>query len=74
MTRIKMTITPKIISCNNGWLPVIVVNGNQKGNTYQERVYSKDEAIALAYRAADDEAARYGGDWDITITKLEPTQ
>lgn len=49
------------------WLPVYTVNGHLHGSTYAVTGYSKDEAIALALQMAEEEAARYVGDWDVTI-------
>jgi len=49
-----------------GWLPIIWINGRQTGDVWG-RGYDLDDAALLAQRAASEEAARYIGDWKITI-------
>ena len=57
-----------INAANKGeWLPVYTVNGHLHGSTYAKTGYSKDEALALARQMADEEAARYIGDWNVTV-------
>lgn len=52
-----------------GFLPVIYVNGKMHGDTYSARGYDADRALVLASNAALEEAARYIGDWKITINE-----
>lgn len=52
-----------------GWLPVYTVNGHPHGNTYAATGYSKNEAELLALQFAQAEAARYIGDWNVTVAK-----
>lgn len=51
------------------WLPVYTVNGHLHGDTYAATGYSKNEAELLALQFAQAEAARYIGDWNVTIAK-----
>lgn len=50
---------------SRGHLPVIWVNGKLRGTTYCSTGYDQDDALLLAKIAADKEAARYVGDWDV---------
>ena len=59
---------------NSGWLPVIWVNGRQRGNTYWPTGYSQADAISLAKRDAEEEGARYVGDWHVTVTERAVSQ
>ena len=52
-----------------GWLPVYTVDGHLHGDTYATTGYSKNEAELLALQFAQAEAARYIGDWNVTIAK-----
>ena len=55
-------------AANTGeWLPVYTVNGHLHGSTYANNGYSLNEALTLARQMAEEEAARYVGDWDVTI-------
>jgi hypothetical protein len=55
----------------NGYLPIIVVSGWRKGNTYQSSGYDLDEASALALQMAEEERGRYSGDWRITMSPMD---
>ena len=52
-----------------GWLPVYTVNGHPHGDTYATTGYSETEALTLAQQFAQAEAARYIGDWNVTVAK-----
>ena len=55
-------------AANTGeWLPVYTVNGHLHGSTYANNGYSLNEALTLARQMADEEAARYIGDWNVTV-------
>ena len=56
------------------WLPVYTVNGHLHGSTYAATGYSKNEAESLALQFAQAEAARYIGDWTVTIAKEDPSE
>ena len=56
-------------AAGRGWLPVYTVNGHPHGDTYATTGYSKTEAESLALQFAQAEAARYIGDWNVTIAK-----
>jgi len=50
-----------------GWLPRIWVNGRGTGHTFWPTGHSRDEAIARARVEADEEAARHGGDFSVSV-------
>ena len=50
-----------------GWVPVIYVNGRMRGDTYCARGYEKWDAEERAAKMAEEEAKRFGGDWEIEI-------
>ena len=52
-----------------GWLPVYTVNGHPHGDTYATTGYSETEALTLARQMAEEEAARYIGDWKVIVAK-----
>lgn len=52
-----------------GFLPALWINGRSSGSTYSGTTYDVAEALALAERQASEEAARYIGDWIITVTQ-----
>jgi len=54
------------------WLPIIINNGHAAGSTWAGRGYDEDEALAAARTLAEEEAARYVGDWDVSIREIEP--
>ena len=57
-----------------GFLPRIWENGRGIGDTYAARGYDRNEAIRRARCEADEHAARFRGDWTITITeRTEPS-
>ena len=51
-----------------GWIPLLWVNGHQRGATYRNNGGDQDWAHDEAERLAHDEAGRYCGDWDITLS------
>jgi hypothetical protein len=53
-----------------GWLPAVVVNGRERIDW--GRGHDKATALSLAHAQAREEAARYVGDWDISVTMEEP--
>lgn len=52
-----------------GWVPLLRVNGRSAGSEWSSSGYDKDVALTMARQMADEEAARYVGDWDITIAQ-----
>lgn len=52
---------------NSGYLPVLWVNGKQRGSTWAPHGLDKDEVPKHAEAMAREEADRYCGDWTITI-------
>lgn len=55
-----------------GWLPVYDLDGKQRGHTYWSIGYDKATAEADAKAAAEKEAERYTGDWNIIVKKGKP--
>lgn len=51
----------------HGFLPVITVNGKPKGSTWASQGFDEAEALAQARARAEAEAARYVGDWHVTV-------
>ena len=58
-----------------GFMPVVWINGHRRGDSYG-RGYDHDKAVAIAHAEAREEAARYIGDWQITVRprSSEPTR
>lgn len=54
---------------NSGWLPAIWVNGRRRGDSWACTGYDRDEALVLAEKDAREEAARFVGDWTITVER-----
>lgn len=68
--RTKVAITWYAIpaSRNGGFLPVYSVDGKQRGHTYGIG-YDKATAEKMAEERAHEEAARYTGDWNVTVKR-----
>lgn len=63
---IQYTARPNYSGWEEGWSPRLWVNGHKTGWGF--RISStRDEALADAKQAAQVEAARYPGDWDVTV-------
>lgn len=52
---------------SGGWLPVLWVNGKQRGDTYAARGYAKSEARLRAHSDAMEHARKYVGDWAVSV-------
>jgi hypothetical protein len=50
-----------------GWLPVYDLDGKQRGNTYWNKGYDLETALADAQAMGEQEAARYVGDWNVVV-------
>ncbi len=61
-------VIPNTNTRAGGFLPVYSVDGKQRGDTYG-RGYDKATAERMAEEMAHAEAARYIGDWDVTVKK-----
>jgi hypothetical protein len=59
---------PNENKARGGYMPVYEHAGKVRGDTYG-RGYDKDEAEQRAEAMAHEEAARYVGDWDVTVKK-----
>ena len=55
-----------------GWLPIIAINGSDRGNTWAANGYDKQIALALAKREAQAEAERFLGDYNVQVEKAKP--
>lgn len=51
-----------------GFVPMLWVNGQRQGSTYAAVFMTEDEATEAAHELARDEAARFVGDWEVTVT------
>lgn len=60
--------TVKNLFQNHGHLPVIWVNDRRIGSTYASEGHDESDALTLAESDARAEAARYVGDWDVTVS------
>ena len=54
----------------DGWMPAIRTNG-RRWSGWTSKVYDRDEALALAKLDAEEEAARFVGDWNVTVKLTE---
>ena len=52
---------------SSGWLPSIWVNGYQRGHRYASTGYEREEAEQMAHEEAKEYAAKFLGDWSISI-------
>lgn len=50
-----------------GYLPSVAVHGNEMCSSYATTGYSEVDALAEAKLIAERQAARYIGDWEISI-------
>ena len=50
-----------------GFVPMLWVNGRRQGSTWAAAFMGEDEATVAAEALARDEAARFVGDWEITV-------
>lgn len=53
---------------SGGFLPLIWVNGRPAGDTFA-RGFARGLVLEVAEELAREEATRYTGDWNVTITK-----
>lgn len=56
-----------------GFVPMIWVNDRREGGTWAEEFMSEDDATTAAHAYAKDEASRFVGDWDVTVTPRSAT-
>lgn len=67
---IKYAAEPNLNTYKGGWVPVIW-NGEKKSGGWMSVGLDKDEALAAAAEWAAEEAARYVGDWVVTVTEVK---
>ena len=53
----------------HGWLPVIWENGRLRGDLYAARGFDREDALRRAHEEAEEHAARFIGDWSVTISE-----
>ncbi len=53
-----------------GFVPMLWVNGRRQGSTYAAVFMSEREAATAAHGLARDEAARFIGDWEVTVRRI----
>ena len=63
---IRYFAVPNADTRRGGFMPAIEVNGRLRGDTYGKG-YDREEALVLAQAEALEEAARYTGDWRVTV-------
>lgn len=54
----------------HGWIPALWINGRRVGSTYWPEGGDSDWAYDAAELRAKAEAARYVGDWNVTVRPL----
>ena len=52
---------------SGGWLPIVWENDRAMGNTWARRGFDRDDALKMAQIEALEHAARFTGDWFITV-------
>lgn len=55
----------------DGWVPLVTNNGRQLCGEWSSHKHTRKEALHLAEARAREEAARYSGDWTITVRPME---
>lgn len=56
------------------WLPMVWVDGQERGDTYASRGYDEDEALARAKQEAEETASKYIGDWQVSVTERQASR
>lgn len=64
---ITYTAVPNLREEAGGFLPMVWVNGRAERSRWSARGYEQEEALEMARIEAQAEAARFAGDWTITI-------
>lgn len=59
---------PNADKARGGWMPVLDHGGKQRGDIYG-RGYDLKTALRMARAEAEEEAGRYGGDWEIVVAQ-----
>lgn len=52
---------------NSGWVPWMTSPVSKSKSSWDVRCLTREEALEEAKSRAEDEAGRYGGDWDIAV-------
>jgi hypothetical protein len=63
---------PNENKARGGWMPVYDRDGKTRGHTYGKG-YDLEAALEMARVDAEEEAARYVGDWDVTVEQKPGT-
>ena len=61
-------ITYTTRACGHGWIPMLIINGRERWS-WTGKPWAQDDAIMMAKTEAEEEAARYSGDWKITVRR-----
>jgi hypothetical protein len=67
---IRYYVAPNENVARGGFMPLIEVNGRQRGDTFGTG-YDRDEAMVRAEARALEKASRYTGDWQITVRQAD---
>lgn len=59
------------LNAGNGFLPYVTEDGARMMNTWSPYGYSKEVATVIALEKAQELAARFVGDWDISIVAAQ---
>lgn len=68
---IRFFAIPNTNKNKGGFLPMYEENGRLRGHTYSGLGWSRDDAEIMAQSEALDAAARYTGDWRVTVRKAD---
>lgn len=63
---IRWYAVPNANTRQGGWMPVYDLNGKMRGDTYGKG-HPLETALKMARADAEDEGARYVGDWAVTV-------
>ena len=56
-----------IVNHDEGWLPIIIVDGRASGSTWQPRGHDKSFAELCALKDAEEAKSRFLGDYSVEI-------
>ena len=69
---IQWHVIPNEDKHRGGWMPVYDLDGKTRGNTYGKG-YELEAALEMARVDGEEEAARYVGDWNVTVEQKPGT-
>lgn len=71
---VAVSITYAALESNGsrGWFPQVWVDGRPKAHSFQRDTMSREDAEREAHAWADAHAAKYRGDWLVTVEHAAP--